>query len=77
MHLLIGNPVQRHVEHGRRKHGGNGGGGEQDAADGVQRARMSALGDGADIPQHPLLGIEVGCPDEKQAPIFIALPDYA
>ena len=40
---------------------------------GLQCARMPALGDGADIPHHRLLGIEVGGPDEKQAPIVIAL----
>jgi hypothetical protein len=73
MHLLIRNPVQRHVEHGWRERAGNGGGGEQDAADGVQCAWMPALGDSADVPQYSLLSVQIGGPDEKQAPFVIGL----
>jgi hypothetical protein len=49
MHLPIRNPIQGHVEHGRRECTENSGGGEQDAANGFQRAGVSAFGDSSDV----------------------------
>jgi hypothetical protein len=73
MHLLKLLTVQGDVEHGRRECRGNGGGGEQEAADRVQRTWVAARGNSADIPDHGLLGIEVCRPDEQESPLPVSL----
>jgi hypothetical protein len=45
------------------------------AADGAQRARLPARGDGADVPGHRLLEIKVGLNDEKQTTVLVGPRD--
>ena len=77
MHLLIGAAIERDVEHAGREGARNGRRGEQDATHRVERLGVSAGGDGADVPDHGLLGVEIGGADQQQAPVAVAGGDVA
>ena len=71
MQFLIGLSVERHIDHHRLEKAGNGGGRAQDLADQFESAGVTARGDGADVPDHRLLGIEVRRADQKQPSLSI------
>jgi hypothetical protein len=75
MHLLKQPVIGLHIDELRREHDRDARGGRDNVAKQLERARSAGRGDGAHVPDHGALRVEVGGDHQKPPPLSILARD--